>query len=152
MEAVVQKNYHLHNWFSDDARFHHLFPLHIQKRARRHWTPLEVVRCASEFLVPQSGARILDIGSGVGTFCLSAAYYKPNGLFHGIEQRKDLTDYALQAKRELGLANVFFTHGNFTQLDLSTYDHFYFFNSFYENLEGTEKIDHTIEYSSSLYN
>ncbi len=150
MQKIMQRN-HLHDWFTDDARFHHLFPVHIQKRARRHWTPLEVAKYASEFLVPESGAKVLDIGSGVGTFCLSAAYYRPNGLFHGIEQRKELTDYALQAKHELGLANVFFIHGNFTQLDLGQYNHFYFFNSFYENLEGTEKIDHTIEYSSSLY-
>lgn len=29
---------------------------------------------------------------------------------------------------------------------------FIFYNSFYENIEGTVKIDHTIQYSVSLYN
>jgi len=32
----------------------------------------------------------LDIGSGVGKFCLAGAYYKPSASFFGVEQRKDL--------------------------------------------------------------
>ena len=43
-------------------------------------------------------------------------------------------------------------HGNFTQLDFTQFDHFYFYNSFYENLDGTEKIDYKILHSLSLYN
>jgi hypothetical protein len=38
------------------------------------------------------------------------------------------------------------------KIDLGQFDHFYFFNSFYENLDGTDKIDNTIEHSVSLYN
>ena len=37
-------------------------------------------------------------------------------------------------------------------LDLRNYDHFYFYNSFYENLVGTDKIDDSIDYTSGLYN
>ncbi|MGZ5245479.1 MAG: methyltransferase, partial [Flavitalea sp.] len=48
--------------------------------------------------------------------------------------------------------NVSFIHGNFTQLDFRQFDSFYFFNSFYENLKGTDKIDSSIEYSLSLFN
>ncbi len=47
--------------------------------------------------------------------------------------------------------NVFFLHGNFTQLDFTRFDHFYFYNSFYENLSGTDKIDDSIAYSEELY-
>ena len=43
-------------------------------------------------------------------------------------------------------------HGNFTQLDLRNYDHFYFYNSFYENLVTAEKIDNSVTYSIELYN
>src|SRR4051812_42960591 len=132
METIAQKSWSLHNLFSDDVLFHHLFPAHIQRRANRHWTPMKVARCVAEFLVPEAGARVLDIGSGVGTFCLAAAFYEPQGLFYGVEQRKELTDYAIGAQQELGTGNVSFIHGNFTQLNLSHYDHFYFFNSFYE--------------------
>ena len=51
----------------------------------------------------------------------------------------------------LQLDNVSFIHGNFSQLDLKIYDHFYFYNAFYENLSGTDKIDDSIDYSSELY-
>ena len=107
---------------------------------------------AVQFLVPDDGVRVLDIGSGAGKFCLGAAHYKPNALFYGVEQRKNLIEHAEAAKNVLGLPNVTFIHGNFTKLDLKQYDHFYFFNSFYENLNGTPKIDYKVSFSEALYN
>lgn len=151
MEKRAHDSWGLHQLFADDVQFHKLYPDFIQRKANRHWTPMRVARCAAEFLVPESGVRVLDIGSGVGTFCLAAAYYKPEGVFYGIEQREDLANHALQVRQKLGIDNVFFTHGNFTKLDIRRYNHFYFFNSFYENLEGTEKIDQTIAYSPALF-
>jgi len=152
MNKAFSKFHYSRDVFHDDREFHQLYPPMIQKRALRHWTPLQVSRYAAQFLVTEPGSRILDIGSGVGKFCLAAAYYQPGGMFFGIEQRKDLHEIALGIKSELQLENAFFMQGNFTQLDLAAYDHFYFFNSFYENLDGSEKIDATIQYSSSLYN
>src|SRR5690606_5361463 len=52
----------------------------------------------------------------------------------------------------LHLENVSFLHANFTQLDFKNYNHFYFYNAFYENLAGTDKIDNSIEYSGGLFN
>ena len=152
MPAVAQKNWYIDKWFIDDDKFHNLYPFHIQKLADKHWTPLKVAKYAAEFLVPEDGAKVLDIGSGAGKFCLAASHYKPNGLLYGIEQRKDLLDYAMEAKYKLDLNNLSFIHGNFTQIDFKQFDHFYFYNSFYENIEGTAKIDHKIQYSLSLYN
>lgn len=43
-------------------------------------------------------------------------------------------------------------NGNFTQLDFRNYDHFYFYNAFYENITGTDKIDNSIDYSLELFN
>jgi hypothetical protein len=71
--------------------------------------------------------------------------------FVGVEQRKYLIDHALKAKRSLGIHNVTFINANFTQLNLREFDHFYFFNSFEENIEYSDKIDDSIGYSSSLY-
>lgn len=139
-------------WFSSDVQFNSLYPPAIQQLSRRHWTPLEATRLAVQFLAPEDGMRILDLGSGAGKFCLSAAYYRPEALFYGVEQRKNLVEHAEAAKKKLGLRNVFFIHGNFAQLDLKQFDHFYFFNSFYENLKGTPKIDYKIPFSQTLYN
>ncbi|PSL45729.1 methyltransferase family protein [Chitinophaga niastensis] len=143
---------HPDKWFDSDLNFHHLYPLYIQALAQKHWTPLKVVQKASKFLAAVPGARILDIGSGPGKFCLGGSHYNPEAFFYGIEQRHDMVFYATIAKEMLGFNNVTFIHGNLIDLDFSQYDHFYFFNSFYENLPGTYKIDNKLTYSRYLYN
>ncbi|MEI9806579.1 MAG: methyltransferase domain-containing protein [Bacteroidota bacterium] len=140
------------NWFYSDEMFNRIYPPEIQNLARRHWTPLSVARKAASFLAAQPYVRILDIGSGVGKFCLGAAHYKPRALYVGVEQRNNLVEYAETARSLLGLQNVSFIHGNFTQLNFKDYHHFYFYNSFYENLASTDKIDTSIDYSGELYN
>ena len=149
---LLQKRKNAKKWFSSDQEFNQLYPFSIQVLARRHWTPLMIAKKAAHYLGLESNAKILDIGSGVGKFCLTAAHYDPHNFYYGIEQRKSLINHAKAAKDTLGLENVCFINGNFTQIDFKNYDHFYFFNSFYENLSGTDKIDDTIAYSGELYN
>ena len=60
-----------------DTQFHQLYPLSIQELAGMHWTPLNIARRVVQFLAPDECVKILDIGTGVGKFCLAAAYYKP---------------------------------------------------------------------------
>jgi len=119
--------------------------------ANRHWTPLYIAQKVARFLVPHEGVKVLDIGSGVGKFCLAGAYYKPFAHFFGVEQRRDLVMHAETARNTLGLQNVHFIHSNLTQLNFKQYDHFYFYNSFYENLLNTDKIDEKITLSNELY-
>lgn len=138
-------------WFTNDTRFNSLYPENIQTLARRHWTPLNIAKMAAGFIAVDDNVSVLDIGSGVGKFCLGAAYFKPNAIFYGVEQRKNLIQYAENAANTLGLNNVNFIHGNFTQLSFKDFDHFYFYNSFYENLVDTDKIDDSIDYSGELY-
>jgi len=140
------------NWFGSDLQFNQLYPSSIQLLACRHWTPLTVARKAANFLAAETNVRILDIGSGVGKFCLAAAHYKPKSFYYGIEQRERLVNLAESANKKLRLKNISFTNGNFTQIDFRNYDHFYFYNSFYENIIGTDKIDQTIDYSLELFN
>jgi SAM-dependent methyltransferase len=141
----------LHIHFTEESNFHNLFPHPIQKLDTLHWSPLPVTCKAVQFLVQNEGVRILDIGSGVGKFCIAGAYFKPAARFYGVEQREDLVKQAMYVSNKLGLQNVHFLHNNFTQLDLKQYDHFYFYNSFFENLPGSEKIDDSIAYSRELY-
>lgn len=139
-------------WFRSDESFNKLFPSFIQQLAIRHWTPLRVTRAVIDFLTPQHNERVLDIGSGIGKFCLAAAYYKPAAFFAGIEQRANLVKMAEEVRAKLALPNAGFLHGDFVNIDFSEYDHFYFFNSFYENLSEVYKIDDNIEFSDDLYN
>ncbi len=137
--------------FRSDVLFNSLYPLPIQILSKQHWTPIEVANKVACFLAAENNARILDIGSGVGKFCLVAAHQTPEASYFGVEQRRALIEHAENAKNRLHVKNVSFIHGNFTQLDFKKFDHFYFYNSFYENLAGTDKIDDSIEYSEELY-
>lgn len=149
---VLEKTIPIANWLNTDRDFNQLY--HVRKRvlAHRHWTPVNIAKKAADFLAAENNVKVLDIGSGVGKFCLTAAYHKPNAFFCGVEQRASLIKAAALANKSLGLKNVSFIHGNFTELDFSNYDHFYFYNAFYENVAETEKIDESIDYSCELYN
>ena len=149
---VLQKEQSLNLVFNDDKTFNKLYPLNIQQKAAKHWTRLEVAKAAADFLAPHKDAHVLDIGSGVGKFCIAAAHHKPKAVFYGVEQRKDLVQHAINCSSQVGVYNVSFIHGNFTQLDLRQFNSFYFYNSFYENIVFADKIDDRIEYSSSLFN
>ena len=143
--AVVKDKY-----YNNDMAFNELYPLNIRKFSSRHWTPIHIAKLASDFL-GNSGSKILDIGSGSGKFCLLAGHSSPEAYFYGVEQRKYLVDHALKAKWKLGLENVSFINANITQINFMEFDHFYFYNSFYENLDDSDRIDEDIDYSTSLY-
>lgn len=149
---LIKDNIYEEKYYNSDKQFNELYPLTIKNLASRHWTPLDVAEKAANYLAAKENVKILDIGSGVGKFCLSAAHFKDNAWYYGIEQRKNLIEYAVNASETLQSSNVSFIHGNFTQLNFKKFDHFYFFNAFYENLSGTDKIDNSIDYSGELFN
>ena len=141
----------IHQWFRSDKHLHRLYPEAIQELAEQHWTPLDISKMVLEFLVPYPGVKVLDIGSGVGKFVLAGAYFRPEADFFGVEQRHHLVSHAEKARNLLGLNNAHFYHRNFTRLHFRAFDHFYFYNSFYENLLDTGRIDDSIESSPYLY-
>ena len=75
-------------YFSSDAAFDSLYPIHIQKLSAIHWTPLSVAVTAARFLAPTKKAHVMDIGAGVGKFCVVGSIFT-KGSFTGIEQRKN---------------------------------------------------------------
>jgi len=115
-----------------------------------HWTPVDIAKKAAAFLALPK-ARVLDIGSGVGKFCITAGFFHPETSFYGIEQRSELFTFAEIAREEIDLPNVNFIHGNLTELNFDDYDHFYFYNSFYENIEPDSRIDYAVKTSFELY-
>lgn len=140
------------NWFASDKIFNSLYPKPIQEVAEKHWTPLEVAKKAAAFLATSPDVKILDVGSGSGKFCLTAAHYHPLTFFYGIEQRANLVELSTDLAAKLQLGNVSFTCNNIANIDFDRFDHFYFYNSFYENITGTQKIDSSVKYSEELYN
>ncbi|MFA6275240.1 MAG: methyltransferase domain-containing protein [Pedobacter sp.] len=137
-------------YFGNDAHFDFLYPEHIIQLSTVHWTPLDIARRAAAFLsVP--GGRIMDIGCGVGKFCLTAAFFHQNCTFYGIEQRRELVEIAQGAQSSLGLTNIDFICGNIAEIDLAPYTGLYFFNSFYENIDTQRGIDATVARNEDLY-
>lgn len=141
------------HYFSSNADFDSIYPERIQRLSKRHWTPLGVAKKAAQFLAANPGDKILDIGSGVGKFCLVGGFFCPRQHFYGIEQRLELVEHATTAQLLTGVTNVTFMHGDFTRLDVTPYNHFYFYNSFYEHLvESDDRIDDEVDYSEGMYN
>lgn len=136
--------------FRHDSAFDDLYPEHIRDLSPMHWTPVDIAKKAAAFLALPN-ARVLDIGSGVGKFCITAGFFHPETTFYGVEQRSELFTFAEIAKEEVDLPNVNFIHGNLTELDFDDYDHFYFYNSFYENIEPDSRIDYAVKTSFELY-
>lgn len=151
METLLKKYSNKNQIFNSDQLFDSLYPENIELKSAKHWTKIHVIKCSLNFLTPKKDVQILDIGSGAGKFCMTAGYLKPEASFYGIEQRKSLINVSNSILNKLEISNVNFIHGNFTQIDFRKFDHFYFFNAFHENLSGTEKIDHEIEYSQPLF-
>ncbi len=136
--------------FSSDTNFDWLYPEHLQLISKKHWTPVSIARKAAKFLALPS-SKVLDIGSGIGKFCLTGAFHHPLTSFYGVEQRHELVHFAEEARNYAQLPNANFIHANITQVNFESFDHFYFYNSFWENIDQNNKIDDTIETSFNLY-
>lgn len=137
--------------FSNDAAFDSLYSLRVQQLSSIHWTPIETAKKAAAHLTSGAGNQIMDIGSGVGKFCLVAAHFFPTHFFHGVEQRKTLVDEATIAQKATHTGNANFIHANFNELDMDAYDHFYFYNSFSENISHFKPIDNLVQTSAAIY-
>ncbi|UKT64766.1 methyltransferase domain-containing protein [Pedobacter mucosus] len=140
----------INTYFDHDIHFDYLYPDHIQQLSSVHWTPIDVARKAAEFLC-WPGHKVMDIGCGVGKFCLTSAFFHPGTRFYGIEQRPALIKFANDTKKHLHLTNVDFLQGNITDIDLREYRSLYFFNSFHENLNTLAGIDSTVNRNFDLY-
>lgn len=137
-------------FFLNDAAFDWLYPEHFQLMSLKQWTPVAIARKAADYLSVK-GAKILDVGSGIGKFCLTAAHFHPDSFYFGVEQRHELVHYAKTVKKYLGIENAHCFHANITQVNFSEFDHFYFYNSFFENIDQMNAIDDSIDTSYSLY-
>lgn len=145
----VKKTGNNDSFFRNDAAFDWLYPEHLQLISLKQWTPLAVARKAAGYLALPG--NILDIGSGIGKFCLTAAHLNPLSNYYGVEQRQELLHYAEVSRQYLQMDNVSFIHANITQINFDEFDHFYFYNAFYENIDRENAIDDTIEVSYALY-
>ncbi len=134
----------------DDNAFNNLYPKHIKALSARHWTPVAIARMAARYLVDNGNKKVLDIGSGAGKFCLVGAA-STKGVFYGVEQRASLTRISKKIADKYKISNVEFIHSNINEISFLDYEAFYFFNSFYENIDTSCSIDDTVLPDKDLY-
>lgn len=131
---------------TSDSAFDAIYPASVVKLSELFWTPVSVAKCAAAFLVDTNGAKILDVGSGVGKFCLVGAC-TTNGNFHGIEQRHDLVELSTALATSLDTAPTF-QCGNAIDHNWSEYQGIYLYNPFFELGAGPWcRIDDTVGFN-----
>lgn len=133
-----------------DEDFGAFYPIKIRKLSATHWTPVAIARKAIGFLADSPGIKILDLGSGTGKFCLVAASHS-QAIVTGVEQRENLVRLSKKMAENYRIDNVDFIHGDIKTIDFKEYDAFYFFNSFEENINLTDKLDAENTIDANLY-
>ena len=71
----------------------------------RHWTPVAVACRAARLLTDMGATRILDVGAGVGKFCIVGAL-TTSADYCGVERRGNLVDIARAAAAQFGAART----------------------------------------------
>ena len=135
-----------------DPDFDRIYPDWARRLSDVHWTPVDIARRAAELLAVDSNTRILDVGSGVGKFCLIGAL-STTATFLGVEQRDNLVQVARQTSQRCGVARTQFIHGNMLDLDWNKFDAFYLYNPFYEHISADylTPIETVIELDPDLF-
>ena len=87
-----------------DRMFDSFLSKPLRAQSNQHWTPLAAVLRVAEWLNDFAIGSVLDIGSGVGRFCVSAALACP-ARFIGIEQRPNLVAEASRLAQAFGVAD-----------------------------------------------
>jgi hypothetical protein len=132
----------------DDDFFDRIYPAWARDLSRIHWTQVQVVKRAVELLVAntrqEDKARILDVGSGAGKFCLVGASIS-RARFHGIEQRARFVDLCQHLVRRYHVRKTTFHLGNMLEFDWSCANAIYLFNPFQEHRTPSQGIDDSIE-------
>lgn len=134
-----------------DSEFDAVYPPEMRVVSSCFWTPVSVAVRAAELLVRKQSDRVLDVGSGVGKFCIVGAS-ATGATFVGIEQRLRLVNVAEDAKQRIGSHSAHFLQGSFAAVDVTSFDAIYFFNPFEENLfEPEMQLDQTVSLSEERF-
>ncbi len=133
-----------------DSSFDKIFQKKYSKISRIHWTPIEIAKIATNWLTKSSNTKILDIGSGVGKFCVIGSMIS-NAHFYGVEKRIDLVNETNRLKIKLNLNRINIINENIVNIDFKDFDSFYYFNPFCEQIAECGLIDDTIILSETKY-
>lgn len=133
-----------------EESFRKRLPENLQRASKIHFTPLHIATTATEWLTEDGDKNILDIGAGIGKFCIAGAL-ESNSKFTGIEYRESLVKIAQELIAHFGVKNASVRQGNIIHFDFSPYNAFYLYNSFYENLQVNKRLNDEMPLSDALH-
>jgi SAM-dependent methyltransferase len=136
--------------FVGDHVFDEVFPESARLVSSVYWTPVRVALRAARLLADRPGSTILDVGAGVGKFCIVAAAARDARVV-GVEHRPHLVDIARNAAAQIGV-EVDLHHGTLESHDPTRFDGIYLFNPFAENLSPPQdRLDETVVLSEERF-
>jgi SAM-dependent methyltransferase len=149
--ALVADRVSADTCLSSDVTFDALYEQRFRALSTQHWTPVRIARRAATLLTLCGAKRILDVGSGVGKFCIVGAL-TTNAEFVGVERRGYLVEVARHAAFRCGAKRASFDHANIDAFSFEGFDGVYLFNPFYELIGNLiEPIDGSTERSAALH-
>jgi hypothetical protein len=112
-----------------DEAFDCIYPPPIERLSRPQWTPVTVAKRAAALLASGVGQSILDVGAGVGKFCVVGAV-TTEARFVGVEKRDYLVNVGQAVIDRHQIERVELVRGDALSIDWSGFDGIYIFNPF----------------------
>jgi len=133
-----------------EENFSNLLPAYLRKASRLYFTPIHIAQIASQWLTEGGKKHVLDIGAGVGKFCITGASHS-DSFFYGVEYRTSLANLANGLINHFDIKNASVHKGNITDVDFNNFNSFYLFNPFYENLIPSMRLNDEVELAGAAY-
>lgn len=133
-----------------EENFNRFLPDYLQRASRIYFTPIRIAQIAAQWLTEEGAKTVLDIGAGVGKFCVAGASSN-SSFYFGIEYRRSISQIANDMISRFQLSNSIVQHGNVVELDFQNFDAFYMYNPFFENLLSARRLNDEVELAGSLY-
>ncbi len=129
-----------------DFAFDRFLPRRLHEASRFFWSPLAVAVRGSGWLEECGVRSVVDIGSGVGKFCVAGALAS-RCHFIGLEHRPSCVATARELARRFGVSHrVCFLEGALGTRHVPESQAYYLYNPFAENLFGPgERLDDEVE-------
>ena len=134
----------------NEKTFNEFLPENIANKSRLFFTPGDVAIQSAKWLTDNYEGKVLDIGAGIGKFCLFGAYFTKSEYF-GIEMRQHLVDIAVYMFEIFEIKNAKIIHGNITDFQFKDFNAFYMYNPFHENLVPHLRMDNNALLSPDFY-
>jgi len=135
-----------------DKVFDGVYPKALQAISTVHFSPVAVAVRAAQLFEEASVQKVLDVGSGVGKFCVIGSLCTKATHFTGVEQRPALVEVARNSATRMGANRTEFVEGNAMDVQLGDFDGIYMFNPFFEQISRSRiQVDATMPRSRFLF-